>query len=209
MSQSAISGRTDRKAATASRLTSLARQWTAERGLTGFTIEQLCEAAGVSRRTFFNYFPSKDEAVLGIDETDEAARFALVFIERGSRGWPAVIDDLIEMAADFSAAMDFGASDHSEFIAAVEREPRLLARALGMNRQREQQLAEMVAAREGVATGDPRVRAVIALFSSMARMAVEELLAHGGAADFRGSLTSSLAALRGVLTPSTEQKDHP
>ncbi len=208
MSQSAIiSGRTERKAATASRLTSISRRWTAERGLSGFTIEQLCDEVGISRRSFFNYFPSKEEAVLGVDETDEAARFALLFIERGSRGWTAVLDDLIDLGAEFSAAMDFGASEHSDFIAAIEREPRLLARALGMNREREQQLAELVAAREGVATSEPRVRATIIVFSSMARMAVEELLASGTAGDFGSTLTTSLAALRDVLAQPTTRKD--
>ncbi len=34
-------------------------------GLNGFTIEQLCEDVGVSRRTFFNYFPSKEDAIIG------------------------------------------------------------------------------------------------------------------------------------------------
>jgi AcrR family transcriptional regulator len=33
------------------------------RGLGGFTVEELAEAAGVSRRTFFNYFGSVEEAI--------------------------------------------------------------------------------------------------------------------------------------------------
>ena len=197
----------ERRAATAAQLTSVSRRFTADRGLSGFTIEQLCDEVGISRRTFFNYFPSKEEAVLGVDETDEAERFGLLFLDRGSRGWPAVLDDLIELGADFSAAMDFGASDHTDFIAAIEREPRLLARALGMNREREQQLAELVAAREGVATTDPRVRATMIVFSSMARMAVEELLANGSAGDFGSTLTTSLAALRDVLAQPNNRKD--
>ncbi|MGN0042882.1 TetR/AcrR family transcriptional regulator [Rhodococcus sp. (in: high G+C Gram-positive bacteria)] len=42
-----------------------ARTLTARRGLAGFTVEELCEHVGVSRRTFFNYFASKEDAVLG------------------------------------------------------------------------------------------------------------------------------------------------
>jgi AcrR family transcriptional regulator len=40
---------------------------TLEHGPDGVTIEQISEAADVSPRTFFNYFSSKEEAILGID----------------------------------------------------------------------------------------------------------------------------------------------
>src|SRR5258708_34354312 len=113
MSQSAISTRrTERMAATASRLTTLSRRLTAERGLNGFTIEELCDEVGVSRRTFFNYFPSKEEAVVGVDETQEAERYAREFLERGSRGGPAVVDDLVELAVDHVRAPEFGLAAH-------------------------------------------------------------------------------------------------
>ena len=37
----------------------------AEHGLDAVTVEAICEEAGVSARTFFNYFETKDDAVLG------------------------------------------------------------------------------------------------------------------------------------------------
>lgn len=37
-----------------------------ERGLENATVEAVAEAAGISPRTFFNYFATKDDAVLGI-----------------------------------------------------------------------------------------------------------------------------------------------
>jgi len=36
-----------------------------DRGLEGFTMDELAQATGVSRRTLFNYFPSKLDACLG------------------------------------------------------------------------------------------------------------------------------------------------
>jgi len=200
MPQSAIA---DRRAATAARLTSVSRRLTAERGLSGFTIEELCDEVGVSRRTFFNYFPSKEEAVLGVDESEEIERLAGTFLALGSRGWPAVLEDLVALASDMSEQLGITVADHTEFIGALEREPRLLARALGMNREREQQLAELVATREGVPTSDMRVRATISLFATVMRSSVESLL-EAGTADLRAALDTSLAALRDVLATSTD-----
>jgi AcrR family transcriptional regulator len=61
-------GRRERKkAATRRALRSAALHLAAERGLPGVTVEQIAEAADVSVRTFFNYFPSKEAAVVGWD----------------------------------------------------------------------------------------------------------------------------------------------
>ncbi|MEK6309656.1 MULTISPECIES: TetR family transcriptional regulator [Curtobacterium] len=59
---------TERTRALRRRMIVEARRATVEHGLHGFTIEQLCETVGVSRRTFFNHFASKDDAVLGIEQ---------------------------------------------------------------------------------------------------------------------------------------------
>ena len=71
MSESAIqqaapgTSRTSKRVLTAHRITTTAQQLVLEHGLDGFTMEQLAERVGVSRRTLFNYFPGKDDAVLG------------------------------------------------------------------------------------------------------------------------------------------------
>ncbi len=47
-------------------------------GLDEVTVEQIATAAGVSARTFFNYFPTKEEAVLGFaHDTDQVVVHAL------------------------------------------------------------------------------------------------------------------------------------
>src|SRR5690606_35165819 len=54
-----------RSRATEERITRTAQQLTVEHGLDGFTMDELAEATGLSRRTLFNHFPSKIDAVLG------------------------------------------------------------------------------------------------------------------------------------------------
>ncbi|MDT9593100.1 TetR family transcriptional regulator [Nocardioides zeae] len=59
------SGRAGKREETATRIMLAAQQLAADRGLDGFTMDELADAAGVSRRTLFNYFPSKVDACLG------------------------------------------------------------------------------------------------------------------------------------------------
>ena len=192
---------TERKLATAARLTALCRRLTAERGLNGFTIEEVCSEVGVSRRTFFNYFASKDDAVFGIDEADEMERFAEEFLARGSRGWTAVIDDLVEFAAHFADAAGLTAQDHLELMTILGREPKLLARFIGLSRERDAQLRELVALREGVSTDDMHVRASVDVVITVLRSVGDRLTEPAVAENFGATLHDTLALLREVLTP--------
>jgi AcrR family transcriptional regulator len=61
-------GRRDRKKqATRRALRNAALELVAERGFAHVTVEDIAEAADVATRTFFNYFPSKESAVIGAD----------------------------------------------------------------------------------------------------------------------------------------------
>ena len=58
-------GRADKRALTARRIVLCAQELTLEHGLDGFTLEELAERAGVSRRTLFDDFDGKLAATLG------------------------------------------------------------------------------------------------------------------------------------------------
>ena len=187
---------------TAARLTSISRRLTAERGLNGFTIEELCADADISRRTFFNYFPSKEDAIIGANPEEESKLFAEEFLARGSRGWGMVLDDLVDLIIIHFESAGIDEFDHSEFAAAIEREPRLFVRFMGLTRERERQAVAIVAEREGVTPDNLLAQASVSALTSILR-STGDVVHHGDSTqDFSTILRSHLAALRAVLAPS-------
>ena len=65
-----------KKTATRLALHEAALRLVAERGLDGVSVDDIATRADVSPRTFFNYFSSKDDAVVGLDPTGPALQAA-------------------------------------------------------------------------------------------------------------------------------------
>src|SRR3954470_18351551 len=70
-----------KKSATRSALHEAALRLVAERGLDGVSVDDIAARADVSPRTFFNYFATKDDAMLGLDPA-ELRRTAQALAER-------------------------------------------------------------------------------------------------------------------------------
>ena len=96
-----VSLRERKKVATRRLLRRAALELVGERGLANVTVEDIAEAADVSPRTFFNYFPSK-EAVLFGGEPDRAAALR-DRVARLAPGAPAVQVLRTVMAQDAEA----------------------------------------------------------------------------------------------------------
>jgi AcrR family transcriptional regulator len=98
-----------------------ARRLVLESGLGAVTVEAICSGAGVSSRTFFNYFPSKAAAALGVPEfsisDDQRSRFL---------GHPSgsVVRDLCGLVAEGLAGSG-GLSDRDSMHELLHRRPEL------------------------------------------------------------------------------------
>jgi AcrR family transcriptional regulator len=93
-----------KKLATRRSLRRAALDLVAERGFSHVTVEDIAEAADVSARTFFNYFPSKEAALFGADPEQIPALRERILTQ--APGEPALEALRIIMVSDAQAAAE-------------------------------------------------------------------------------------------------------
>lgn len=91
-----------------------------DRGFAQVTVADICAGAGISERTFFNYFPTKIAAVLGLPEAPLSEAQERRFLE-GSR---PLMDDVCELVAGLAGGPE---ADIPRFKRLMGLEPDLLA----------------------------------------------------------------------------------
>ncbi|MDQ4502505.1 TetR/AcrR family transcriptional regulator [Sinomonas sp. ASV322] len=77
-----------------------ARDLVMERGFANITIADVCARAEISERTFFNYFPSKAAAALGLPPVAITEEYEQRFLASTN----PLIDDLCKLVADTAGA---------------------------------------------------------------------------------------------------------
>lgn len=191
MEESATDGlgaRERRRQETYASLTNHARTLTAERGLNGFTIEELCDGVGVSRRTFFNYFATKEDAILGAKSADPLEPFAQAFLDSGpvaaadGPGSATPLDQaLLDLFVKAFATMDVPRTDMHAFMQAMHAEPALMKRMVDSALQRQRALAELIVRREGLEPGDPFADLASTLCSHLSMTSFQQFVGHPNA----------------------------
>lgn len=154
-----------------------ARRRTAADGLAGFTLDELCATVGISRRTFFNHFASKDDVVVGtaIDDDDHALE-AYAASSRDPRLLPleTVFDDLSRLIVARIEQVGLTRERAAAFRAVLEREPRLFAAIMRQGDEQKRRVIAAIARHEGLPVDDPRVDAAFTLATALTQRAVEQ-----------------------------------
>ena len=127
-------------------------------GLDKVTIDAISERADVSRRTFFNYFDSKDDAILGVSPPDVSPETLTRHLARydGSDLVESIIGLII---AVLGPSIDEPAL-HQSRLEVIRQHPQLLERMLARMARITEQLtaaASTLIARNGEVSGDRAV----------------------------------------------------
>jgi AcrR family transcriptional regulator len=131
-----------------------------ERGLENVTIEEITAEAGVSVRTFGNYFASKYEAICALG-TDRARRIGAELLARpaGEPLWDALV---AAMLAHYEGA---GRAPGGQWVAGLKlvlASPPIRGEYLKVNSEMQRALAEAIAARTGTSVEEDMYPQVLA-----------------------------------------------
>ncbi|WP_136066734.1 TetR/AcrR family transcriptional regulator [Modicisalibacter radicis] len=80
-----------------------------DNGFEATTLDMIAEAAGISRRTFFHYFKSKEEVLLARETRDfpDALRNGMMKMRHHVAPWPAAIECLLTLASRYETRDSF------------------------------------------------------------------------------------------------------
>lgn len=194
-----------KRAATRAAITRVARKLTAERGLNGYTVEEVCELADISRRTFFNYFPTKEDAILGHVD-DEIPQDVIEGFIAGGASSPSgeishtLFQDLIGLSLKLSENMAASEEETRQLIGVIKKEPQLMLRIIGATGEREAEFARVLAAREGVEPDHPVVQMAVVLLGNIARKSSMAYFSEGNRRPYQELLLENIAAARQLFS---------
>lgn len=198
LDQDAPLGRRDlRKQQTRAALTGAALRLCSLRGFDQVTVDDISAEAGVSSRTFFNYFASKEDAVLGdhLVEVDAMrARLAVLLPTM------PVLEAVRRAVLLVVAAMEADRDHWFLRMEIIQRSPQLLPRLVLSNAEAERATTEQIAAHLGVDParhGYPAL--VVATTSAAFRVAATRWMAAAGGLSLGALVDQAFTALAAGL----------
>lgn len=190
-----------KKRATRKQLTSVARRLTLEHGLDAITVESICAEVGVSVRTFFNYFASKDESVVGQPIPIGNQQTQEVFLTGGPSG--NLLPDLVTLLDPTDAIEPEDRDEFRQSFALFAREPRILALELSRAFQHEQDLAALIGERRQLATPDEFCNMAAAIAQTVLRRGLIGWIDADDDQPLRVHIRLAAGSAASVLDPTT------
>lgn len=148
-----------------------------EHGLDGFTMDQLAEEVGVSRRTLFNYVPSKMDAVLGPEPELEPALLE-EFIAGGPTGH--LLSDLRTLAVAFLVDSNADQEDLARFRRLLHGDARVLQAAHQRFEGSMDDKLDFLRQREGADFPEEQARLVFGVLAVVFNLALNAFLDDTG-----------------------------
>jgi AcrR family transcriptional regulator len=190
--------RARKKRARADAIVDAAQRLVLAHGFDAVTVEAIAEAAGISPRTFFNYFESKDDAVLGQGSFDLDPGFRTEFVDGGPTG--RLTADLEVLAAALLGAVAGSAPDApARVLELLQAEPRLLAGHFAWFERHKNQIEDLFARRHArrPLPADPSTCTTVVFL--LVRAALDDWDRDGRHGDVTDHLPSALAAIAAVV----------
>jgi len=177
-----------------------------EHGVDHVTVEQICEAADVSPRTLFNYFGSKEGALLGPAPAQPEQAAVDAFLT----GTGTVLEDLMAMLA-----ATFLATDPDMELFALRRElfaqePALHAAQLARVADKRERVADLIVERlraadpglsEDVARAEAQLTHGIAM-TAFQQLGREWITAGGPTTDIPALVSAGIDSIRRIVSPA-------
>ncbi|MBB6170840.1 AcrR family transcriptional regulator [Nocardiopsis mwathae] len=191
-----------KKRATRRALQRAAVELAIDRGVERVTVDDIAAAADVSTRTFFNYFATKEDALVGDGPPSPGADARRVFVDGGPTG--DLVDDL--QAFLLSPILDDEEDlplleDLRRRKALIEREPQLIPRVMATFHAMEQGVAESCAARFGDDPDDLRPQLLATVGTAAVRFVMKRATWSGqeGPQNVRAISDEAFSVLRHAL----------
>jgi AcrR family transcriptional regulator len=165
-----------------------------EQGFDKTTVDQIASASGLSRTSFFRYFATKEDVVLGtLDELGHRVLDALVGRPLNEPAWQSLRRALDVILEQSSGMPDRGLSEAR----LLNDTPSLRAHHLGRQVLWQDLLVPEVARRLVVAdqAHDPRARAVVAAALACLNAASDVWIASNGSLDLPTLFDQAMSAL--------------
>jgi AcrR family transcriptional regulator len=167
-----------------------------EQGFEKTSVDQIAAEAGLSRTSFFRYFATKEDVLLGhLEELGQQVRDALAARPAEEPAWQALRRSFDLLIAERPAYPEDGLSLRR----LLRDTPSLHARQLGKQQGWQDLLAPEVARRLGVPGDayDPRPRALVAAALGCLNAAVDVWTDSGGTVSLPALVDQAMGALAG------------